>query len=163
MKRLTAFLGYAAAVLTIGVAVVGPLFWFGVFGRAAAKTSLRIDPIYSGGDPARTIARGGYQIVVYKPVLKRAPLSQAASFVQVVWKPASALPAVISDPVDLTGNGRPDCVVSFQVPRDPRTKLRVNVEPLTAFVQPMNDVGRDSFSSLIARVNDTIVVRVPLR
>jgi hypothetical protein len=163
MKRLIAILGYATAVLTIAVAVVAPLFWFGVFSRAAARTSLRIDPVYTGGEPARVIARDGYQIVVYKPVPKRAPLSQAASFVQIVWKPASALPPAISEPVDLDGDGRPDCVVCFQVPRDPHTKLRVTVEPLTALVQPMNAVGRDSFSSLIARVNDTIVVRVPLR
>ena len=51
MKRLTATLGYAVAVLTIAVAVVGPLFWFGVFSRAAARSSLRIDPVYTGGEP----------------------------------------------------------------------------------------------------------------
>jgi hypothetical protein len=47
--------------------------------------------------------------------------------------------------------------------RDPQAKLRVTVKPLNNLVQPMNGVGKDSFSSLIARVNDTIVVRVPLR
>ena len=162
-KRLPAMLGYAVAVLTIAVAVVGPLFWFGVFSRAAAKTSLRIDPEYTGGEPARIVARDGYQIVVYKPVLKRAPLSPIASFVQIVWKPVSALPVTISEPIDLDGDGRPDCVVSFQASRDPQAKLRVTVKPLNALVQPMNGVGKDSFSSLIARVNDSIVVRVPLR
>ena len=96
-------------------------------------------------------------------MLKRAPLSPTASFVQIVWKPVSALPAAISEPLDLDGDGRPDCVVSFQVPRDPKAKLRVTVKPLTPLVQAMNEVGKDSFSSLIARVNDTIVVRVPLR
>ena len=163
MKRLPAILGYAAAVLTIAVAVLGPMFWFGLFSRAAAKTSLRIDPIYSGGEPARTIDRGSYQIVVYKPVPKRAPLSPNASFVQIVWKPASALPAAISEPIDLDGDGRPDCVVSFQAPRDPKANLSVNVEPLSSLVKPMRGVSKDSFSSLIARVNDTIIVRVPLR
>jgi hypothetical protein len=163
MKRLPAIIGYAVAVLTIAVAMVGPLFWFGFFSRAAARTSLRIDPMYTGGEPARTIARDTYQIVIYKPVLKRAPLSPTGSFVQIVWKPVSALPATISETLDLDGDGRPDCVVSFQVPRDPRAKLRVTVKPLTALVQPMNAVGKDSFSSLIARVNEAIVVRVPLR
>ena len=163
MKRLTATLGYAVAVLTIAVAVVGPLLWFGVFSRAAAKTSLRIDPEYTGGEPACIVAREGYQIVVYKPVSKRAPLSPIASFVQIVWKPVSALPVTISEPIDLDGDGRPDCVVSFQASRDPHAKLRVTVKPLTALVQPLNEVGKDSFSSLIARVNDAIVVRVPLR
>jgi hypothetical protein len=163
MKRLTAMLGYTVAVLTIAVAVIGPLFWFGFFGRAAARTSLRIDPVYTGGEPARTFARDAYQIVIYKPVLKRAPLSATGSFVQIAWKPASALPASISEPLDLDGDGRPDCVVSFQVPRDPHAKLLVNVKPLTALVKPLNEVSKDSFSALIARVNDTIVVRVPLR
>ena len=163
MKRLRAILGYTVAVLTIAVAVIGPLFWFGFFGRAAARTSLRVDPVYTGGEPARTLARDSYQIVIYKPVLKRAPLSATGPFVQIVWKPVSALPATVSEPLDLDGDGLPDCVVSFQVPRDPQAKLRVDVKPLTALVKPMNEVGRDSFSSLIARVNDTIVVRVPLR
>jgi hypothetical protein len=162
-KRLLAILGYTLAALTIAVAVVGPLFWFGFFSRAAARTSLRIDPTFTGGEPARIIAREGYQIVIYKPVPKRAPLSPTGSFVQIVWKPASALPATVSEPLDLDGDGRPDCVVSFQVSRDPQAKLRVTVKPLNNLVQPMNEVGKDSFSSLIARVNDTIVVRVRLR
>ncbi len=51
----------------------------------------------------------------------------------------------------------------YQASRDPHAKLRVTVKPLTALAQPMNEVGKDSFSSLIARVNDAIVVRVPLR
>ena len=163
MKRLTAILGYTAAGLTIAVAVVGPLVWFGFFTRAAAKTSLRIDPTYTGGEPARTIARESYQIVIYKPVLKRAPLSPIGSFVQVVWQPVSKLPPSISEQLDLDGDGQPDCVVSFQVQPNPRATLHVDVKPLTALVKPMNGVSKDSFSSLIARVNDVIVVRVPLR
>jgi hypothetical protein len=163
MKRLSSALGYTAAVLTIAVAVVGPMFWFGFFTRAAAKTSLRIDPNYTGGEPARTIDHGSYQVVIYKPVEKRAPLSPIGSFVQIVWKPVAALPATISEPLDLDGDGKADCVVSFEAPRNPRAKLLVSVKPLTGLVEPMNTVGKDSFSSLIARVNDTIVVRVPLR
>jgi len=163
MKRLGAILGYTVAVLTIAAAVIGPLFWFGYFGRAAARTPLRISPVYTGGEPARTIARDSYQIVIYKPVPKPAPLSATGPFVQIVWKPVSALPAAIAEPLDLDGDGQPDCVVSFQVPRDPKAKLRVDVKPLNGLVKPMNGVGRDSFSALIARVNDKIVVRVPLR
>ena len=163
MKRLTSALGYTVAVLTIGVAVVGPMFWFGFFSRAAAKTSLRIDPTYTGGEPVRAIVRDAYQIVIYKPVQKRAPLSAIGSFVQIVWKPASALPASVAEPLDLDGDGRPDCEVSFRAPRDPKMKLLVSVRPLNNLVKPMNAVSKDSFASLIARVNDTIVVRVPLR
>ena len=163
MKRLTTILGYTVAGLTIAVAVVGPMFWFGFFSRAAAKTPLRIDPTFTGGEPARTIARDAYQIVIYRPVPKRAPLSSTGPFVQVVWKPASALPNKVSEPLDLDGDGQPDCEVSFQVPHDPKAKLLVNVKPLNNLVKPMNAVSKESYASLIARVNDTIVVRVPLR
>ena len=163
MNRIKAILGYAAAGLTVAVAVVGPMVWFTFFTRAAAKTSLRIDPMYTGGEPARTIARDGYQITIYKPVPKRGPLSPSGAFVQVAWKPASALPPVISETLDLEGEGQPDCVISFQAPRDPRAELRVTAQPLRPSVLPMHNVGQDSLSSLIARVNDSIVVRVPLR
>jgi len=163
MKRLTSVLGYTVAVLTVAVAVVGPLFWFGFFTRAAAKTSLRIDPTFTGGEAVRSIARPAYQIVIYKPVLRRAPFSPTGSFVQVVWKPASALPAAVSESLDLDGDGRPDCEISFPAPRDLKAKLFVNVKPLNNLVQPMHAVSKDSLGSLIARVNDTIVVRVPLR
>jgi len=163
MKRLTSALGYTVALLTVAAAVIGPMFWFGFFTRAAAKTSLRIAPAFTGGEPARTLARDAYQIVIYKPVPKRAPLSSTGPFVQIVWKPASKLPGTVAEPVDLDGDGRPDCEVSFEVPRDPRVKLLLNVKPFNNLVQPMHDVARDSFASLIARVNDTIVVRVPLR
>ena len=163
MKRLTTILGYTVAVLTIAVAVVGPMFWFGFFSRAAAKTSLRIDPTYNGGEPARTIARGTYRIVTYKPVPKRAPLSSTGPFVQIVWKPASALPASVSEQLDLDGDSKPDCEISFQVPHDPNARLFVNVKPLNNLVKPMNAVSKESFASLIARVNDMILVRVPLK
>jgi hypothetical protein len=163
VKRLTTILGYTLAVLTIAVALLGPLFWFGFFSRAAAKTSLRIDPTYTGGEPARTISRGSYEIIIDKPVPKRAPLSPTGSFVQIVWKPASALPASVSEALDLDGDGQPDCEVSFQVPRDPKAKLLANVKPLNNLVQPTNTVAKDPFASLIARVNDTIIIRVPLR
>ena len=39
----------------------------------------------------------------------------------------------------------------------------MDVTPLTPRVEPMTGVGKQSLSCLIARVNDSIVVRVPLR
>jgi len=37
------------------------------------------------------------------------------------------------------------------------------VKPLDSRFQALNGIGKESFSALIARVNDTIVVRVPER
>ncbi len=164
MKRLSSILGIAAAVLTVAFAVVTPFIWSGAYNRlGAAMSNLRIDPVYTGGEPARTLERPGYQIVVYRPVPKRAFLSQSSAFVQIVWKPASALPAHVVEEIDVDGDGRPDLVASFDVPRDPRAGLRLSVKPLDSRFQALNSIGKESFSELIARVNDTIVVRVPER
>jgi hypothetical protein len=163
MKRLTSVLGYTAAALTILAAVLLPFLLFNLFIRGVAATGVRIDPLYSGGDPLRTIEKGGYQVVVHQPVWRRSPLERTHSFVQLTWKPVSALPARVSDEIDLDGDGTPDLRAAFDVPSDSKAALRVDVTPLTGRVEPMTGVGKQSFSCLIARVNDSIVLRVPLR
>jgi len=167
MQRFKTILGYSAAVLTIAAAVIGPLVWFGFFERLAASSGLRIDPIYTGGEPKqvlhRTSERGNYDIVVYRPVAKRAPLAAGGEFVQVVWKPVSALPATVREQIDFEPGGRPGFIAAFDCPRDEHAPLRLNVTPLSPRVQALKSVGRDGMTRLIARVNDTIVIRVPLR
>jgi hypothetical protein len=68
----------------------------------------------------------------------------------------------VSDLVDVDGNGQPDIRVSFDVPKDPKTPLRVSVEPLNPRYEAMRNVGKEKFSRLIVRVDDAILVRVPL-
>ena len=167
MQRFKAILGYSAAVLTIAVAVVAPLFWFGFFDRLAASSGLRIDPIYTGGEPAqvfhRSGKRGNYDIVIYRPVARRAPLAQGGQFVQVVWKPVSALPTTVREQIDFDPGGRPGFIAAFDCPRDEHAPLSLNVTSLSPHVRAMKSIGRDDMTRLIARVNDTIVIRVPLR
>jgi hypothetical protein len=162
MKRFLAILAYSAAGLTVAVAVLAPFLWLNVFTNLVAKAGLRIDPLYTGGEPARTLARDGYQIVVHKPVPRRTLLARESPFVQIVFQPAAALPKHVFEQIDLNGDGEPDASLSFDVPHDPHAELRVEVAPRNGFVAPMHNVGKESFSSLIARVNDAIVVRVPL-
>jgi hypothetical protein len=52
--------------------------------------------------------------------------------------------------------------VSFAVPKDPKTPMRVDVDSLNPRYQAMHNVGKPKFSELIVRVDDTILVRVPL-
>jgi hypothetical protein len=162
MTRVRPILGYTAAALTILAAVLTPFVLISLFTRGVAATGVRIDPMYTGGRPDHSIAKGNYRVVVHEPALPRAPLQRGAPFVQLVWTPVSALPARVSDEIDLTGDHQPDLRVTFDVPRDRKADLRVDVEPLSLLVQPMRGVGKDSFSALIARVGDTILVRVPL-
>jgi len=163
MKSIRPILGYTAAALTVLAAVLTPFVLIGLFTRGVAATGVSVDPVYTGGKVSHTVVRQNYQVVVHSPVSPRGPLQRGAPYVQLVWQPATALPPRVSDEIDLTDDRQADLRVTFDVPRDPKAELRVDVEPLTALVQPLRRVGKESLSSLIARVGDTIVVRVPLR
>ncbi len=162
MKRSRIALAYAAASLTIVVAILTPFVLIGAFTHGVAAIGLRIDPVFSGGDAAYTVARPGYRIVVNHPVVPQAPLSGVPAFVQLAWEPASALPARVSDEVDVNGDGRPDLIVAFAVPRDVATPLTADVRPTGPVVVPTGVVHRDSLALLIARVGDRVVLRVPV-
>ena len=157
MKRLRSILGNTGAVVTLALAVLTPFLLIGWFQSAIGSTRLRIDPAYSGGEVSRIIQRDGYRIVVNRPVLKRSPWQRVDSFVQIAWTPANRLPARVSEQVDVDGDGTPDVLVGFDT-----QKLVVDVTPLNPRYRAMHSQGVTSFSALIARVNDGVVVRIPL-
>ena len=162
MARLRSVLGYSGAVLTLVVTLLTPFLLYGWFQTAIGAAGLRIHPVYSGGDVSHVIQREGYSIVVNRPVLRGTPLARVDSFIQLTWTPAGHLPARVSDEVDLDRDGKPDLMVQFEVPQDAARKLAAEVTPLGGRVKPVHIQGPDSFSALIARVKDGIVVRVPL-
>lgn len=157
MKRLRSILGNSGAVATLVFAVLIPFLLVGWFEKGIGRAGLRIDPVYSGGEISRVIQREGYRIVVNRPVPRRSPLQRIGPFVQLTWTPAGRLPARVSDEVDVDGDGAPDVRVSFD-----SVKLEVDVTPLNGRYRAMHTTGVTSFSALIARVKDGIVVRVPL-
>lgn len=162
MRRLLPVLGYTAAALTIMVAAATPFVLLGTFTKGVASSGLRIDPVYSGGDVLRTIDRGAYRLTIYRRVGRRAPLSATGPFVQLKWTPASALPPHVSEVVDLDGDGTPDVRAEFDFHTNSKQDLRMDVTALSPLVRSAAGVGRDSFSSMIARVNEAVVVRVPV-
>ena len=133
MQRLKAVLGYAGAVLTVMAMLVMPFVLFPLFQQGVAATGVEVDPVYSGGETARIIERDGYRIIVNQPVRSRALLARPAAFVQLAWAPAGALPARISDEVDLDGDGRADLTACFEVPADTTAALFVDVVYESAF------------------------------
>lgn len=162
MKLPTSKLGYAAAGATVFAAVLVPFLLMNAFSKGFANLGLHVDEIYSGGPKVRSVAMSGYSIDVHRPVYPRL-LQREKPFVQVAWRPANALPPRISDTVDVDNDGRPDFRASFDVPKDPKAALHVEVEPLSPHYEALHNVGKESFSRLIARVDDAILIRVPLR
>jgi hypothetical protein len=163
MAKVKPVLGYSAAALTVVAAVLIPFLLIDLFTRGVASTGVRVAPSFTGGEASHTIDRGTYRIVVNRPVRKTAPLERLEPFVQMTWTPLSALPERVLDPIDIDGDGRPDAVVAFEVPRDTNTPVRAEITALTPVIQPVGSVTRESFSSVIARVGDSVVVRLPLR
>ena len=157
MKKLRSILGNSGAVLTLALAALTPFLLFGWFQSAIGAAHLHIDPTYSGGEISHVIERPGYRIVVNRPVPRRSPLQRIGPFVQLAWTPAAALPAHLSDDLDLDGDGAPDVRVAIDT-----HNLVVDVAPLNARYRPMHSRGVTSFSALIARVKDGIVVRIPI-
>jgi hypothetical protein len=162
MKRLVTLLAYTAAALTIVAAILTPFVLMPWFTRGVAALGLHTDAVYSGGDVAYSLEKPGYRIVVYHPVVPTALLSGSQAFVQIAWEPASALPARVADEVDLDGDGRPDLVATFAVPRDANAELRADVMSKSPRVASMRGIARQSFTSAIVRVGDRIVLRIPL-
>jgi len=159
--KLQARLGYTAAGMTVFAALLVPFLLYGIFTKGFAALGLHVDEVYSGGPKVRTVQTHSYSIDIHRPVFPHV-LQSEKPFVQLDWRPVSALPPHISDVVDVDGDGQPDICVSFDVPKDARTPLRVNVEALNPRYEAMQNVGKEKFSRLIVRVDDAILVRVPL-
>ena len=161
MKMWTAKLGYTAAAMTMVAAVLVPFLLTGLFTRGFGSLGLHVDEMYSGGPKLQTIQANGYSIDVHRPV-KPHMLQREKPFVQLDWKPASALPPHVSDLVDIDGDGTPDLRVNFDVPKDPKAPLRGTVEPLNPRYGAMRNLSKERFSALIVRLDDAVLVRVPI-
>ncbi len=159
--KLRTKLGYTAAGMTVFAAMLVPFLVFGLFTKGFAALDLHVDEVYSGGPKVRTVQTRAYSIDIHRPVFPHL-LQSEGPFVQLDWKPVGALPPHVSDVVDVDGDGQPDICVSFDVPRDAKTPLRVDVEALNPRYEAMQNVGKEKFSRLIVRVDDSILVRVPL-
>ncbi len=159
--KLRAKLGYTVAVLTMVAALLVPFVIYGAITRGVRALGLHVDEIYSGGPKVRTIQQGTYTIDVHRVVTPHM-LQREKPFVQMDWTPVSALPSHVTDTVDIDGDGEPDLRVNFDVPKDPKASLHVDVEPLGPRFEAMNNAGKEKYSRLIVRVDDSIFVRVPL-
>jgi hypothetical protein len=160
MRSLKEKLGYMAAALTILIAILTPFLLYGTFTHFFAGLGLYIDESYSGGPKVRTIQRADYSIDIHRPVMPHM-LQRQSPFVQIDWRPVSALPRHVSDLVDIDGDGRPDLRVTFDIPSDPKARLHASVESLSPRYQSIQ-LAHERLSALIVRVDDAILVRVPM-
>jgi len=160
--KLKSKLGYTGAGATVLLAAIAPFVLLPLFTKGFGHMGLHVDEVYSGGPKVRTIQAGEYSIDIHRPVTPHF-FQTEKPFVQLDWRPAAVLPAHISDEVDIDGDGTPDVHVDFDVPKDPKGTLRVNVDALNPRYESLRGVGKQKFSSMIARVDDAVVVRIPAK
>jgi hypothetical protein len=158
--NLRATLGYTAASLTLLAAILTPFWLAGFLTDRVAALPIHVDEVFSGGPAVRAIPMSAYTINIHRPVRPHL-LQSEQEFIQLDWKPASALPGHVSDVVDIDGDGRPDVRVTFDVPKDAKAPLHVNVESLNPTYATMKNAGKERYSRLIVRVDNTILVRIP--
>ena len=162
MAKLKSTLGYTGAGATVLLAAIAPFILLPIFHKEFAHMGLHVDEVYSGGPTVRTIQSGPYSIDVHGRVAPHFFQSERP-FIQLDWRPAAALPSHIADDVDIDGDGKPDVHVDFDAPKDAKAPLRVNVDALNPRYESMRGVGKSKFSSLIARVDDAVIVRIPTK
>ncbi|MDD5209723.1 MAG: hypothetical protein PHV36_10080 [Elusimicrobiales bacterium] len=114
--------GYAWAAAAFAAALAALSSHEGI-GRGIAATGLRISPVFSGGELARTINRKGYSVFIHRPVFDALLREKKEGFVQVDWGPAEALPARLSETLDLDGDGRAESILELET-AGPEVKLR---------------------------------------
>jgi len=164
MKRLYSFIAYGAAALTILFAVALPIKVLPIFLSAVEALDLRIAPWYSGGEVAFSIDRGSYRIDVYRPVYPALIGEGSKGFVQLVWRPRSALPFEVKEAIDFNRDGAVDFEISFSNPPDGSPAPVLTVDPKSARVVPVQDSRTVSLDgALIEKVKDAMFIRVPLR
>jgi len=160
--RVLAVLAYAGVGLTLAIAILVPFYLMGALTGVMAHAGLRVDDKFTGGTVAQSFVHEGYTIRVHEAVWPRM-LERTEPFVQIVFEPVSALPAQVNEAIDLDGDGEPDVRVEFTVPASAAAKMHGNVIALNEGYESLRNAGNESFSRMMVRVGDRIVVRVPVR
>ena len=109
MKKLIKNLAYvwAAAALPIVLAT----FFYGDFfaKKLVASTGLKVSPIYTGGETAKTIKHEGYVTMIHRPVFDGLFCERKNGFVQINWKAeGEKLPESIDEEIDFDSDGKID-------------------------------------------------------
>jgi hypothetical protein len=156
---IKSFPGYAAAGLVLAAMVLAPFALLSRFTGLVGNLGLRSHPKFTGGPVLRILDRGGYQVAISAPAGPVGPLEWGPRFVQVSWSPASALPGLVEEQLDLEGSGHPQVRVAFQVPADPALSLTGRMEVLDpARVAPATILSRNG-PELLVRLDQRIVAR----
>lgn len=148
MVRLKSIMGYIWAASAI-IIVLATYMGNGYFSRQfVAASEIKVNPRFTGGEIVKTIEHDSYRTFIHRPVFDGLLSPRQEGFVQIAWKPAAALPAVMQEKLDYDGDGREDFLIS------------VDTSAQTAAVTSYNSVV--GTEAKVYKLRDGWAVRVPL-
>lgn len=126
MSKIRSVAGYMWAIAAI-IIVLATFFGNGFFSRIlVAASGVKISPLYSGGEVARSVDHGSYRALVHRPVFDALIGEKSEGFIQINWEPLSGLPPVIEEPVDYNGDGKEDFSIRIDTKTGEASLTRIN-------------------------------------
>ncbi len=108
MKYALKIAGYAWVVACM-VVVLATFIGNDYFsGKLASATGITVSPRFSGGEIIRNVDHGAYKTLIHRPVFDGLIGEQRDGFIQIEWHPVTALPPLIEEAIDFTGDGTED-------------------------------------------------------
>lgn len=114
MIKLKAILGYIIAVLTLFV-VLATFIGNDFFARKFIDiTSLKVSPLYTGGEIFKVISLEDCQLKIHKPVFQGLFSDRSNGFVEVDYE-SKNMPQIISQSIDFDGDGKIDFSIKYDI------------------------------------------------
>jgi hypothetical protein len=117
MIKLKAFLGYIAAVLALFVVLATFIGNDFLAKKFIDVTSLKVSPLYTGGEVYKTLSFKDSQIRIHKPVFQGLFSDRSEGFVEVDYESKNA-PDIISQNIDFDDDGKDDFSIKYDVKND---------------------------------------------
>jgi len=76
-------------------------------------SGMKISPVYTGGDVAKTIEHADYTSIIHKPVFACLAGETQKGFVQIVWRTKTKLPVTLVEKIDIDGDEKEDFTITF--------------------------------------------------
>ena len=112
-----------AAIIVVFATFLGS----GFFSRTlVAASGVKISPLYSGGEIARSVDHGSYRALVHRPVFDALIGETSEGFIQINWEPLAGLPPVIEEQVDCNGDGKEDFSIRIDTKTGEASLTRIN-------------------------------------
>ncbi|WPC44174.1 hypothetical protein [Clostridium sp. JS66] len=112
MIKLKAFLGYSAAVLALFIVLATFIANDCLAKEFVNITSLKVSPLFTGGEIYKTLTSKDAEIKIHKPVFQGLFSDRSEGFVEVDYASKNTH-TVISESIDFDGDGKDDFSIKY--------------------------------------------------